>query len=160
MNQHMDTRPWQRGNIETLGISFLVAYVGMFLAYLFVSISVSTSNTPVWPSMVGFGVIFAFSWFVNQPKRHTFSKQFLVNRGIAWQVVVNMLSEKGIPYSYKADRFELEGSNVVIQIESSGFNQFASACRIRIGPISTETLPLLNSLREKIDQAFLPRGLV
>lgn len=156
MNQSMDTRPWQRGNIEALGISFLVAYAGMFVIDLFVS----TPNTPAWLSMVGFVAIFSFSWFVNQPKQHTFSKRFLVNRGIAWQVVVNMLSEKGIPYSYKADRFELEGSNVVIQIESSGFNQFASACRIRIGPISTETLPLLNSLREKIDQAFLPRGLV
>ncbi len=158
MNQFTDTKPWHRGSLEVLSTSFITAYLVTLLTFG-CSIIVSTQDMSFWFGSIMFVTIFAFTWFINQFKRQTFSKQFSVNRGVAWQIIVNILNEKGIPYFYKNDRFELEDSNLVIQLEESLRPGLEHTCRIRIGPISTETLPLLNSLREKIDMAFIPKGL-
>ncbi|MBK7897455.1 MAG: hypothetical protein WAS33_01500 [Candidatus Promineifilaceae bacterium] len=76
-------------------------------------------------------------------------------------VVQNVLAEKGIPYRKSgADRFLLERDGVEISLKHVQ-RRYGGDPRtvLKLIPHNAESWPLIFSLRDKLDDAFRPRGL-
>jgi hypothetical protein len=108
-------------------------------------------------------LILVYRWFRH---RSTWEyKLFFVPFVEATQIVANVLRSKGLPY-HQVDSlssgkprvvFDLEDSNLVIKVSGvqDGNQRIA---RVEMRPTTRDSRPLVHSLQEKIDDAFLPQG--
>ncbi|MCA9901809.1 MAG: hypothetical protein H6654_02375 [Ardenticatenaceae bacterium] len=76
-------------------------------------------------------------------------------------VVQNVLTEKGIPYRKSgADRFLLERDGIEISLKHVQRRYGGDPCTVlKLIPHDTDSWHLIFSLRDKLDDAFRPRGM-
>lgn len=90
----------------------------------------------------------------------TVRRFFLVNLPDALQVVKQALVEANIPFRQEAYNLILDNGAVTIEIYSDRYGRrgpWGSVIRLR--PCTSDQQLLINTLRAKIDEAFLPKGL-
>ncbi|RMG99103.1 MAG: hypothetical protein D6706_06075 [Chloroflexi bacterium] len=115
-----------------------------------------TSN--IWYGLLGALPVVAVVWAAYSDKKDMICKQFYVPPVVANKVVRTVLDEKGVPYTPRGYVLYLADDMQII-IESTTHRGLGQIATVWIGPETPETLPMIRSLRRKLDEAFLPRGL-
>jgi hypothetical protein len=107
-------------------------------------------------------IFFIVSLFVfdrTRPHHKTMVKIFHVSLTDSHQVVQNVLDEKGLPYKmYGNDRFLID-DEVEVKVSKFQTNDGLSGTAVSLTPKTPESQQLIFSLRQKLDEAFRPRGL-
>ena len=151
MNTNMK---WQENYIQHLTISFL--FSGAISALIFVILSRFLS-LPLFAFYLG-GVILWLSITYTIFNHDGFKKSctykgFLTEVKTAKRVVENVLNSKNLPYTQTNRGFILD--TIEIRIGYGG----RQGTIIAIGPYQGSNRPIVESLKKKIDEAFLPQGL-
>lgn len=143
------------------------AIIGFFCAWGFGAfVTKYNDDAPLCTGVGAFAVWGVVAWvafkkagYFNQT---AISKFFLVDESTARQVVANVLSSKTWPFEQTEKGFQLD--TVTIRISAgvlgggwSGSGRFKGTL-VAIGPNRGHNRLLIDSLIEKIDEAFLPRG--
>lgn len=97
---------------------------------------------------------------------------FLVEQRDGQQIVASVLGQKGLPYERQVHGKRIcfvlseQAEPLMVDVEPARLKQrgpfdaaSGEACRVSLHPVNPETQLLVDSLREKIDEAFRPRGL-
>ena len=85
---------------------------------------------------------------------------FLINLPDALQVVKYALVEANIPFRQEAYNLIMEDGAITIEMYSDRYGRHGICVSvIRLSPCTPDQQPLINTLRAKIDEAFLPKGL-
>lgn len=109
--------------------------------------------------IVVFLVVFLFVYDRTRPHHRTMVKTFYASPADARQVVQNVLDEKGLPYKmYDDHRFIIE-DEVEVTVSKFQANGGAVGTAVSLIPKTPESQQLIFSLRQKLDEAFRPRGL-
>jgi hypothetical protein len=107
-----------------------------------------------------FFFVFLLVYDRTRPHHKTMVKIFYASLADAHQVVQNVLDEKGLPYKmYGNDRFLVEHE---VEIKVSKFRTAhgeIEGTAVSLTPKTVESQQLIFSLRQKLDDAFRPRGL-
>ncbi|GJM42396.1 MAG: hypothetical protein DHS20C20_26780 [Ardenticatenaceae bacterium] len=90
--------------------------------------------------------------------RNRTAKTYSVSLDDARQVVLNVLNEKGIPFTESGDYFFMIENEVEIRLLPSSTRGVVGTA-VSLTPKSPESQQLIFSLRQKLDEAFRPRGL-
>jgi hypothetical protein len=110
--------------------------------------------------IVVFLFVFLLVYDRTRPHHKTMVKIFYASLADAHQVVQNVLDEKGLPYKmYGNDRFLVEHE---VEIKVSKFRTAhgeIEGTAVSLTPKTVESQQLIFSLRQKLDDAFRPRGL-
>ncbi|MAT95907.1 MAG: hypothetical protein CL608_01970 [Anaerolineaceae bacterium] len=89
----------------------------------------------------------------------TMVKIFHVSLVEAHQVVQNVLDEKGLPYKmYGNDRFLID-KEIEVKVSKFQTSGGLAGTAVSLIPKTHESQQLIFSLRQKLDEAFRPRGL-
>lgn len=106
-----------------------------------------------------FFIVVLFVFDRTRPHHKTMVKIFAVSLADSHQVVQNVLDEKGLPYKmYGNDRF-LIGDEVEIRVSKFQTNGGLAGTAVSLTPKTPESQQLIFSLRQKLNEAFRPRGL-
>ncbi len=106
-----------------------------------------------------FLVVFFVVFDRTRPHHKTMVKIFAVSQSDARQVVKNVLNEKGLPYKiYSKGRFVIE-DEVEVQVSQFQSREGMRGTAVSLTPKTPESQQLIFSLRQKLDEAFRPRGL-
>ena len=107
-----------------------------------------------------FFIVALFVFDRTRPHHKTMVKIFHASLADSHQVVQNVLDEKGLPYKmYGNDRFLIEHE---VEIKVSKFHTAHGEIKgtaVSLTPKTPESQQLIFSLRQKLDEAFRPRGL-
>jgi hypothetical protein len=75
------------------------------------------------------------------------------------QVLEKVLNEKGLPFTSRGRTLSLTGNGLYVRVQPAPNRSIPPGTRIVIEPENDKTKPLITSLCQKIDEAFLPKGL-
>jgi hypothetical protein len=163
----VDTQHWRRGEDSAFS-----AIAGLIVLGAFFSCSIISSAPSLWV-----GLLLAGGWLIGavtlnwwyERQRGWVRKVFYVTRTAAEQIVDNVLNGKGLPFE-KSSRehpwlintysriYQLDGDGLVLKIVP--YQERADkGVSIEIGRFDDTNRPLIQSLQEKIDDAFAPKGL-
>jgi hypothetical protein len=99
-------------------------------------------------------------------KKGRLVKLFYVRREAAIEVIEGVLRQKGMPFRetkrpYKWNTIKVYHVNddLTVHLRSYRDKYNNRGVMVEVGPISKDNRPLIQSLQEKIDEAFLPQGL-
>ena len=109
--------------------------------------------------IVVFLFVFLLVYDRTRPHHKTMVKIFYASLADAHQVVRNVLDEKGLPYKmYGNDRFLID-DEVEVRVSKFQTNGGLAGTAVSLTPKTPESQQLIFSLRQKLDEAFRPRGL-
>jgi len=109
--------------------------------------------------IVVFLFVFLLVYDRTRPHHKTMVKIFFSSLDDARQVVQNVLDEKGLPYKmYGEDHFLIE-DEVEVKVSKFRANGGVVGTAVSLKPQNSESQQLIFSLRQKLDDAFRPRGL-
>lgn len=159
---------WQDTYHDNVGIAFMAGLVmTCVMLTLFVPI---VEEWDVSPTLLVFLLIlFGFVVFLLITiglykllsfREPTVRRFFLVNLPDALQVVKQALIEANIPFRQETYNLILDDGAVTVEIYSDRYGHRGPwGSIIRLRPCTPDRQPLINTLRAKIDEAFLPKGL-
>lgn len=151
MNQHAVTwhksshRPFQQSILLALGLTILLAF---------------TIFRPLRASPL----IFLLFWLVLTVmvyqvvsfQSDKWYKTFAVPIREANERIAKLLEEKGLPYQQQAGGFALTKTGIFIGVKSE---EDPSLTLLTLSPVTKETALLIERLSERLDEAFLLKGL-
>lgn len=109
--------------------------------------------------IVVFLFVFLLVYDRTRPHHKTMVKIFYASLADTRQVVQNVLDEKGLPYKvYGNDRFLIE-DEVEVKVSKFRTNGGLAGTAVYLTPKAPESYQLIFSLRQRLDEAFRPRGL-
>lgn len=134
--------------MSLFGISLVGWLVlGMMLESAFISLAIVLA--------VAAAIYFLFGRSLN-----TFQRMYFVPYHVAHTVVKHVLEHKNLPYKRFPNKYQISGNDVFISVKRvEMWRERPSGVIIQIGPTDGEEIPLVMSMREKLDEAFLPKGL-
>lgn len=147
----MSPTAWKRyyqGQLILLGI---VLCFGS-LSFIFLTVNRTTSFV-----MLGILVVLVVMWLALYETNECRYRLVYLDGQTTFQVVKNVLSQKGLPFTERGRDLVLSDPDLVIRIKET-FNS-TPVTHVLLEPITEETKPFIASLCQKIDEAFLPRGL-
>jgi hypothetical protein len=159
------TQHWRRSGAEVLVVAIISVFVAMPLTCLLVSGIPSPSMAVLLLGVPG-GLMFAIfaSWY--QRSRNRLVKVFYVRHEASVRIVKNVLTQKGMPFKRVAPSITYLPSGAIFALEDnltinvdSYYYQGIRGSMILLGPVTDDNWPLVQSLQEKIDDAFAPKGL-
>lgn len=158
MTKYGDKRKW----IDT----YQEVFLGSIVFGIFAGILISSALGEVFYSMEYFAcpgsillmLIFSIAAYnVYGSQRYTIRKFFLVETPAARHLVNSVLEAKNLPYQQTPKGFQVD--TVEIRIRSSVMGRGGpEGTTIVLGPYRGRDRLLIDSLKEKIDEAFSPRG--
>ncbi len=109
--------------------------------------------------IVVFLIVFILVYDRTRPHHKTMVKIFYASLADTHQVVQNVLDEKGLPYKmFGDDRFLVE-DEVEVRVSKFRTNGGLTGTAVSLKPQNPESQQIIFSLRQKLDDAFRPRGL-
>jgi len=116
------------------------------------------SNFRIFVGIIVFLVAFFVVYDRTRPYHKTMVKVFGASFVDARQIVQNILNEKGLPYSQlDNDQYWVEGE---VKIKLIPYQQRGlQGTAVSLTPQNPESQQIIFSLRQKLDEAFRPRGL-
>ncbi|GJM42651.1 MAG: hypothetical protein DHS20C20_29330 [Ardenticatenaceae bacterium] len=147
------TNQWRTRENDMFGASIVLALLAGGLAYWLFRFN-------LFLGIVVFLFVFLLVYDRTRPHHKTMVKMFPASLADSRQVVKNILDEKGLPYKiYAEGRFLIE-DEVEIQIGKFRTRHGEiEGTAVYLTPKSPESQQLIFSLRQKLDEAFRPRGL-
>ena len=109
--------------------------------------------------LVVFFVVFFLVYDRTRAHHKTMVKMFYATLADAQQVVQNVLDEKGLPYKMIGDGHFFIGDEVEIKVSKFRTNGGLEGTAVSLTPKNPESQQIIFSLRQKLDDAFRPRGL-
>lgn len=122
------------------------------LSLVFLSVNIKTSFI-----MLGVLVILVVMWLTLYETNECRYRLVYLDGQTAFQVIKNVLNQKGLPFTERGREFLLDDPDLLIRVKAN-FNN-PNTTYVLLEPCIEETKPLIISLCQKIDEAFLPRGL-
>jgi hypothetical protein len=160
-NQH-----WHRAEITVGLVAGILFIIGLSLAEPIVQNIESPLLAVLLLGVPGGVVTAGLVWWYQQSKNRLV-KVFYVRHDLGVRIVGNVLTQKRLPFKRIAPTnprsaarvvFALEQDDLVIQVDLHLYRG-TSGTAVRLGPVTKYNRPLVQSLQEKIDDAFLPQGL-
>lgn len=153
----MNGYQWKQSYLElvigALGTGFIASILFMVVAGEYFGSFACIGGALLW-GIITTATFHAFGSF-NRTAVHKF---FLVDDVVARTVVANVLSSKAWPFTQTDKGFALD--TVEIRINSGAIARGSlKGVYIALGPYRGNNQLLIDSLKEKIDEAFMPRGL-
>jgi hypothetical protein len=149
---------WRDTYHDNVGIAFMTGLVTACVASIFLIPVVeewALSLAVVFFLLVTFGVYKLLSF--REPALYRF---FLVDLPVAMRVVKHVLFDAGILFTQEKNSYILDGDSLIIEVHWDRYGRrgpWGSVIRLR--PCTPDQKPLINTLRAKIDEAFLPKGM-
>lgn len=145
---------WRNQEFELILIAIAVGLGAAFLVIRFLHQSF------IW-GFITFIIVFFLIVDRVSAQRKAMEKTYQASLTDSVQVVQNILDEKGIPYRKSgSERFLLNKDGVEITLKHMQRRFGGDPYTIlRLIPHNADSWPLIFSLREKLDDAFRPRGL-
>ncbi len=147
------TNYWRTRESDMFSASITLGLLAGAMAYWL-------SNFRLFVGVIVFLFVFFLVYDRTRPHHRTMAKIFQTSLTDSHQVVQNVLDEKGLPYKmYGSDRFLIESE---VEIKLSKFRAregLIEGTTISLTPKTPESQQLIFSLRQKLDDAFRPRGL-
>lgn len=149
---------WRDTYHDNVGIAFMTALVATCMASTLLILTVEEWALPltvVFFLLVTFGVYKLLSF--REPTLYRF---FLVDLPVAMRVVKHVLFDAGVLFTQEKNSYILDGVSLIIEVHWDRYGRrgpWGSVIRFR--PCTQDQQPLINKLRTKIDEAFLPKGL-
>lgn len=151
---------WRENYSTILSISIIAGLVISFFSYLFLGEKTEIPTFILFCGMIFLSALIAYILFnlaTDFAKKSTV-KFFLVDVDIAQQVILNVLDAKNIPYTLTEKEIQLD--SIQIRVGKGALNRGAiTGTFIAIGPYQGSNRLLVESLKKKIDEAFMPQGL-
>ena len=147
----MSPTAWKRyyqGQLILLGI---VLCFGS-LSFIFLTVNRTTSFV-----MLGILVVLVVMWLALYETNECRYRLVYLDGQTTFQVVKNVLSQKGLPFTERGREFLFADPDLLIRVKTD-FNR-PHITYVLLEPYTQETKPLITSLCQKIDEAFLPKGL-
>lgn len=150
----MNTYNWQRfsqGQAGVVAILFALGLPGAFILLI--------GDTTLGLFLLALTVGLAFLWLYHSEIEMGVCRIVAYDPQLTLQVLENVLSEKGLPYSVRGRTLSLTGNGLYVRVQPAPNRSIPPGTRIVIEPENDKTKPLITSLCQKIDEAFLPKGL-
>ena len=146
-----DYQQWTYGEDEFWKMLGVAGFAILF------ALSVALNN--VWAGIIGGLAVITLIYLAYKPfSRAAVYKFFLTTWPVAMQIVEDVLQAKGVPYKRIGENFTVDDITIRVKTGIYGKNG-PKGIYIQIGPYQGKNVPLIQSLREKLDAAFAPRGL-
>jgi hypothetical protein len=143
---------WQTRESDMFSASITLGLLAGAMAYWL-------SNFRLFIGVIVFLFVFFLVYDRTRPHHRTMVKIFHTTLTDSHQVVQNVLDEKGLPYKmYGNDRFLIE-DEVEVRVSKFRTNGGLEGTAVSLTPKTPESQQLIFSLRQKLDEAFRPRGL-
>lgn len=136
------------------GQPILLGIVLCFGSLSFVFLKVNKNTAFV---MSGILVVLVVMWLTRYGINECRYRLVYLDDQMVFQVVRNVLKQKGLPFTERGSEFLLDDPDLLIRVKTD-FNQ-PHITYVLLEPYTQETKSLITSLCQKIDSAFLPKGL-
>ena len=161
MNNSVQNQGWRDGYTDTLWGCLVIGFFGGLYLTTFLGIIGALRFVENYIIIVGLllMVVIALAYYnIVGEKRYRISKFVMTDFATTRQIVANVLRQKGVPFKEMESRFIVGEMSIVIR--SGALNRGAvKGSMIALGPYRGENRLLIDSLKTKIDAAFVPRGL-
>jgi len=145
---------WQNKEFELL---IFALWVGVVCAGLVAA----TLRLGFLGGLLIFFVVFFLVFGMASAQKKALQKMYHASIDDAVQVVQNVLEAKGLPYQKRGSyRFVLDENGIEISlVPSRAFSSREPTTILKLIPLDPDSWHLIFNLREKLDDAFRPRGL-
>lgn len=150
----MNTYNWQRFSQGETG--FVVILVVLGLPGILILLS---GEATLGIFLLALTVGLLFLWLNHAGMELGVSRMVAHDPQLTLQVLEKVLNEKGLPYSVRGRTLSLSGNGLHVRVQPASNRSIQLGTRIVIEPENDKTKPLITSLCQKIDDAFLPKGL-
>lgn len=149
---------WRDTYHDNVGIAFMTGLMTTCVASIFLISATEKWALPlaaVFFLLVTFGVYKLLSF--REPTLYRF---FLVDLPVAMRVVKHVLFDAGVLFIQEKNSYILDNDSLIIEVHWDRYGQRGPwGSVIRFHPCTPDQQPLIDKLRTKIDDAFLPKGL-
>lgn len=136
------------------GQPILLGIVLCFGSLSFVFLKVNRNTAFV---MSGILAVLVIMWLARYGINECRYRRVYLDGQRVFQVVRNVLKQKDLPFMERGREFLLSDPDLLVRIKTD-FNR-PHITYVLLEPYTQETKPLIISLCQKIDEAFLPKGL-
>lgn len=155
----MSKNPWRTYTFQILFVSAIIGFSCACVIWAF--IDSYDDDYRLYAGVITFVLSGAVTWAVFKSfgnfKRTAVVRFVMTDEATARRVVANVLSSKTWPFKQTEKGFQLD--TVTIRIGAADDGRGIHGAVVAIGPYRGNNRLLIDSLKEKIDEAFLPRGL-
>jgi hypothetical protein len=154
MSKNWKVKGGQNQEVELIFIALVAGLGAAFIAIRFLRLNFLLG-------IIIFLIVFFLLFDRASPQRKALVKVYQASINDSVQVVQNVLDEKGIPYRKSGSaRFSLEKDGVEISLKHRKRGYEGDPCTVlTLVPQDPDSWQLIFSLRDKLDEAFRPRGL-
>ncbi|MCB8922947.1 MAG: hypothetical protein H6662_15265 [Ardenticatenaceae bacterium] len=159
MNKYTDKREWTDMYREVVIGALMGGVLGaMTLSLLFEKLFKGFEDY--------FCASFIISWLIaaiaiynlSGQQRYAIRKFFLTDKNTTQQFIIAILENKGIPYQQTNKGFQLDTVEIRVSNGTMGKNG-PKGISIMLGPYRGHDSILIDQIKQKIDDAFSPRGI-
>ncbi len=150
----MNTYNWQRFSQGQSGLAAILVALGLPGVLLLFG-----GDATIGVFFLALAVGLAFLWLYHADMELGVSRMVAHDAQLTLQVLEKVLNEKGLPFTVRGRTLSLTGNGLHVRVQPAPNRSIPPGTRIVIEPENDKTKPLITSLCQKIDEAFLPKGL-